>query len=153
STLGALDEFRHTQIPLLIMHDLVRWDEQFDWTHRFYHTSNWVSIAARHLFDELLVASKPLEFAIATNFVFETGFTNLQFVALSALADGLGDHMFHRMVTSIQTDEARHAQIGKSVLEILVKHDREYAQRLLDKWFWRSWLLFAIVTGFSMDYL
>jgi toluene monooxygenase system protein A len=24
---------------------------------------------------------------------------------------------------------------------------------LLDKWFWRSWQLFAVVTGFSMDYL
>jgi len=34
-----------------------------------------------------------------------------------------------------------------------VKHDRRYAQYLLDKWFWRSWLLFAVVTGFSMDYL
>src|ERR1044071_6818538 len=27
---GALDEFRHTQIPLLIMHELVKWDVQFD---------------------------------------------------------------------------------------------------------------------------
>ena len=33
------------------------------------------------------------------------------------------------------------------------KHDRAYAQYLLDKWFWRSWLLFAVVTGFAMDYL
>ena len=27
---GALDEVRHTQIPLLLMHELVRWDRQFD---------------------------------------------------------------------------------------------------------------------------
>src|SRR5262249_5436601 len=110
-------------------------------------------IAARHITEELLVAADPIEFAIATNFVFETGFTNLQFVGLAALAHGVGDKMFERMVTSIQSDEARHAQIGSPVLRTVVAHDRAYAQALVDKWFWRSWLLFAIVTGFSMDYL
>ena len=153
ASLGALDECRHTQIPLLLMHELVRWDAQFDWTHKFYHTNNWVAIASRHLIDELLLASNPIEFAIATNFVFETGFTNLQFVGLSSLSHMVGDHMFEAMVTSIQTDEARHAQIGPPVLETVIRHDREYAQYLLDKWFWRSWLLFAVLTGFCMDYL
>ena len=84
--------------------------------------------------------------------MFETGFTNLQFVGLSALAHGVGDRMFEKMVASIQSDEARHAQIGAPVLATVVEHDRAYAQRLLDKWFWRSWLLFAVVTGFAMDY-
>jgi toluene monooxygenase system protein A len=151
--LGALDEMRHAQIPLLLMHDLVRWDPQFDWTHKLFHTNNWVAIAARHLADELLLASDAIEFAIATNFVFETGFTNVQFVGLSALAHGVGDKMFEKMVGSIQSDEARHSQIGAPVLAKVVQHDRRYAQYLLDKWFWRSWLLFAVVTGFSMDYL
>ncbi len=50
---GALDEMRHTQIPLMIMHELLGFDSQFDWTHRFYHSNNWVAIAARHLVDEL----------------------------------------------------------------------------------------------------
>jgi toluene monooxygenase system protein A len=150
---GAMDELRHTEIPLLLYHDLVKWDPQFDWVHRFYHTNNWVAIAARHLMDELLLAANPIEFAIGTNLVFETGFTNLQFVALSALARDAGDPMFETMVKSIQTDEARHAQIGRSVLEILARDDREYAQRLVDKWFWRTWHLFSVLTGFSMDYL
>jgi len=153
STFGALDEFRHTQIPLLLMHDLIRWDKQFDWTHKFYHTNNWVAIAARHLTDELLLAANPIEFAIGTNFVFETGFTNLQFVGLSSLSHLVGDRMFEKMITSIQTDEARHAQIGRPVLATVLKHDPEYAQYLLDKWFWRSWLFFSVLTGFSMDYL
>ncbi len=153
ATFGALDEFRHTQIPLLFMHELVKWDAQFDWTHKFYHTNDWVAIAGRHLIDELLLLSNPIEFAIATNFVFETGFTNLQFVGLSALSHLVGDHMFEKMVTSIQTDEARHAQIGHPVLSTVSKHNPEYAQCLLDKWFWRSWLFFAVLTGFSMDYL
>jgi len=153
AALGALDEFRHTQIPLLLMHELVRWDAQFDWTHKLYHSNNWVAIAARHFADELLLTSNAVEFAIATNFVFETGFTNLQFVGLSALSHAVGDRMFEKMVQSIQSDEARHAQIGAPVLSVIVKHDPEYAQYLLDKWFWRSWLLFAVVTGFAMDYL
>jgi toluene monooxygenase system protein A len=150
--LGALDELRHTQIPLSLMHGLVKWDVQFDWTHKFYHSNNWVAIAARHLADELLLGSSAVEFAVATNFVFEQGFTNVQFLGLSSLAHEMGDKMFEKMVTSIQSDEARHAQMGPAVLEVLKKHDPERAQYLLDKWFWRSWLLFAVVTGFSMDY-
>lgn len=150
---GALDELRHTQIPLELMHGLVRLDPQFDFAHRFYHSNNWVAIAARHFADELLLASDPIEFAIATNFVFETGFTNLQFVGLSSLAHLVGDRAFEKVLTSIQSDEARHSQIGGPVLEHVIAHDPAYAQRLVDKWFWRSFHLFAIVTGFAMDYL
>jgi toluene monooxygenase system protein A len=151
--LGALDEYRHTQIPLELMHELVPSDPQLDWTHRFYHSNNWVAIAARHLVDEMLLGCDAVEFAVATNFVFETGFTNLQFVGLSALAHGVGDKMFEKMVMSIQSDEARHSQIGGPVLAKIVEHDRAYAQALADKWFWRSFQLFAVVTGFAIDYL
>lgn len=153
ATFGALDELRHTQIPLLLMHELVAWDPQFDWTHKFFHTNNWVAIAGRHLVDELLLMSNPIELAVGTNLVFETGFTNLQFIGLSSMAHAVGDRMFEKMLSSIQTDEARHSQIGPAVVKILVNHDRDYAQYLVDKWFWRSWLFFAVVTGFSMDYL
>ena len=69
------------------------------------------------------------------------------------MAHRVGDRMFEKMVQSIQTDEARHAQIGRPVLETVLKHDPDYAQYLVDKWFWRSWLFFAVVTGFAMDYL
>jgi toluene monooxygenase system protein A len=74
-------------------------------------------------------------------------------VGLSALAHGVGDRMFEKMVNSIQSDEARHSQIGEPVLATLIKHDRAYAQFLADKWFWRCFQLFAVVTGFSIDYL
>jgi toluene monooxygenase system protein A len=150
---GALDELRHTQIPLRVIHDLVAWDPQFDWAHKFFHTNDWVAIAGRHLIDEMLLISNPIEFAIATNFVFETGFTNLQFIGLASMAHRVGDRMFEKMVQSIQTDEARHAQIGPPVLRMIAERDRDYAQYLVDKWFWRSWLFFAVVTGFAMDYL
>jgi toluene monooxygenase system protein A len=153
ATFGALDEFRHTQIPLLLMHELVRWDAQFDWAHKFYHTNNWFAVAARHFFDELTLGQNAIEFHIATNFILETGFTNLQFVGLASLAHSAGDHLFEKMITSIQTDEARHAQIGHPVLATVMKHDKAYAQYLIDKWFWRNWHIFSIVTGITMDYL
>ena len=38
-----------TPEELQIMHELVKWDPQFDWTHKFYHTNNWVAVAARHI--------------------------------------------------------------------------------------------------------
>src|SRR5262249_10412658 len=41
ATFGALDELRHTQIPLLLMHQLVPWDPQFDWIHKFFHSNDW----------------------------------------------------------------------------------------------------------------
>src|SRR6201987_1984677 len=153
ATFGALDEFRHTQIPLLLMHELVRWNAQFDWTHKFYHTNNWFAIAGRHFFDELTLGQNAIEFHIATNIILETGFTTLQFVGLASLAHEAGDYLFEKMVTSIQTDEARHAQIGHPVLAMVMKQDPEYAQYLVDKWFWRSWHLFCIMTGDSRDYL
>jgi len=34
ATFGALDEYRHTQIPLLLFHPLLRLDSQFDWAHQ-----------------------------------------------------------------------------------------------------------------------
>ena len=153
SLLGALDELRHTQLPLRAMHDLVRWDEQFEWTHRLFHSDDWVAVAGRHLVDELLLGTDAIEFAIGTHFVFETGFTNLQFIGLTSMAKQVGDRLFERMLQSIQTDEARHAQIGHPVLKKLIARDPERAQRLVDKWFWRSFRFFAVVTGFAMDYL
>lgn len=151
--LGALDELRHTQIPLLVSHDLIAADPRLDWTHRFLHTNQWIAIAARHLVDELLFGADPIELAVATNFVFETGFTNLQFIGLAAMARLVGDRLLEKMLTSIQTDEARHAQIGEAMMRILSVHDRARVQALVDKWLWRSWRFFSVVTGISMDYL
>ena len=151
--LGALDELRHAQLPLLMMHQLVPWDRQFDFTHRLLHTDDWVAVAARHLVDEMLLAANPVELAIATHFVLENAFANPQLAGLAAVAHRAGDRMFEKMVQSIQTDQARHAQIGRAVLEVVVRHDAAYAQYLVDKWFWRGWLFFSVVTGFALDYL
>jgi toluene monooxygenase system protein A len=154
ANLGALDEIRHTQIPLLLGHDLLRLDGGFDWTHRAFHTDNWLIIAARHLFDDMFVAADAVEIAVQLNFVFETGFTNLQFMALAAMADGADHHVFETALASIQTDEARHAQIGHPVLRALIQHGgREHVQYLLDKMWWRSWRILVATTGTAMEYL
>ncbi|HEV7828241.1 MAG TPA: hypothetical protein VGP04_05200 [Pseudonocardiaceae bacterium] len=71
ASLGALDEIRHTQIPLLIGHDMLAYDGNFDWTHKAYHTNEWVAIAARHLFDDMFLAADAIDLAIQLNFVFE----------------------------------------------------------------------------------
>src|SRR2546423_1863166 len=98
AALGALDELRHTQIPLAVMHGLVPFDGQLDWTHRFYHSEKWVAIAARHMMVEMLLGADPIEFAVGTNFVFETGFTNVQFMGLSSLAHEVGDRLVETLL-------------------------------------------------------
>ena len=154
ATLGALDELRHAEIPLLLGHDLLRLDANFDWTHRAYHTTEWIMIAARHLFDDMILAADAIEVAVQLNFVFETGFTNLQFMAMAAMADSARDHLFEKALTSIQTDEARHAQIGHPVLHTLIDNgEAERAQYLVDKMWWRSWRVLIALTGTSMEYL
>lgn len=154
ATLGALDEIRHTQIALLLGHDLLRLDGNFDWTHRAYHTDEWVMIAAKHLFDDMFLAADAIDVAVQLNFVFETGFSNLQFMAMAAIADNAHDHLFEKALASIQTDESRHAQIGHPVLRILIDHgDKARAQYLVDKMWWRCWRLFIALTGTAMEYL
>jgi toluene monooxygenase system protein A len=153
SIVGALDELRHAQLQLRFGHDWLRLDAQFDWTHRLLHTENWLGIATRHFIDDLVLAADPVEFAIGTHVVLEAGFINIDFMALGSIANEIGDRFFESLITSIQSDEGRHAQVGETVLEIAVRHDRARVQYLLDKWFWRSARSFAITTGFAMDYL
>jgi toluene monooxygenase system protein A len=154
AVLGALDETRHGQIPLLMGHDMLPFDGNFDWTHKAYHTNEWLIIAARHLFDDMFLATNAVDLAIQLNFVLETGFTNIQFMAMAAMADGASHHLFEKALASIQTDEARHGQIGHPVLRTLIDNGaKEHAQYLVDKMWWRCWRLFLALTGSSMDYL
>ena len=154
ATLGALDEMRHTQIALLLGHDMLSVDGNFDWTHKAYHTNEFFIIAARHLFDDMFLAASTLDLAVQLNFVLETGFTNLQFIAMTAMAERSDHHLFQSALASIQTDEARHAQIGHPVIRTLVENGaKDRVQYLVDKAFWRSWRLIIGLTGTSMDYL
>lgn len=149
---GALDEVRHAQITLFFGHEFVGKDPQYDWTLKAYHTNDWVSIALRNLFDSMIMSTSVVDMAIQLPLTFETGFTNLQFVALSADALESGDINFANMISSLQTDEARHAQQGGPTLEILMQHDPARAQWLIDKMFWITARAFSVLTGVPMDY-
>ncbi|MGQ0843828.1 MAG: toluene monooxygenase [Sporichthyaceae bacterium] len=152
AVMGAMDEMRHSQIDLWFAHEHVSKDPQYDWAHKAYSTNNWVMIAARSLFDGFMALSPAVDIAVQLPFTFETGFTNLQFVALASNALSTGDVNFANMISSIQTDEARHAQQGGPTLEVLMEDQPERAQWLIDRTFWLSARIFAILTGPTMDY-
>ncbi|HJP34492.1 MAG: YHS domain-containing protein [Gammaproteobacteria bacterium] len=153
ATFGLLDEIRHSQIQLYFPHEFVSKDRQYDWAHRAMHTNDWVSIAARHAFADMFSARDAVSIAIMLTFAFETGFTNMQFLGLAADAAEAGDYSFANLISSIQTDEARHAQIGAPALKILIENGhKEEAQQRTDIAFWRAWRIFSVLTGPIMDY-
>jgi toluene monooxygenase system protein A len=150
---GTLDETRHGQIQLSFPHALLKKEPRFDWAHKAMHTNEWGVIALRHIFDDMFTANDAVSTAIQLTFTFETGFTNLQFLGMAADAMETGDVEFGTLISSIQTDEARHAQQGEPTLRVLIQNGKKAeAQRLVDAMFWRSWRMFALLTGLSMDY-
>src|SRR6201991_1354461 len=105
-------------------------------------------IAARHLFDDMFLSADSIDVALQLNFLFGTGVSNLPYMAMAAMADGASHHLFESALASIQTDEARHAQIGHPVLRTLLENgSRERAQYLVDKMWWRCWRVFLGLTG------
>lgn len=153
ATLGMLDEVRHGQIQAYFAYGLLGNEPRADWTLKSYHTNNWIVLAVRQLFDDMFVANDAVGIALQLTFTLETGFTNLQFLGMAADALDVGDIEFGALISSIQTDEARHAQQGEPTLRVLIDNGRkDEAQRLVDVMFWRSWRAFALLTGLSMDY-
>lgn len=153
ATMGCMDEIRHGQIQLYFPHEHVSKDRQFDWAHKAYSTNAWGMIAARHFFDDIMMTRDAISVGIMLTFAFETGFTNMQFLGLAADAAEVGDHTFASLISSIQTDESRHAQIGGPLLQILIDNGKkDEAQKRVDVSFWRAWKLFSVLTGPMMDY-
>ena len=153
ATLGSLDEIRHAQLQLYFPHEHVTKSRQFDWAHKSYDTNQWAAIAARSYFDDIMMTRDAVEVAIMLTFGFETAFTNLQFLGLAADAAENGDYTFANLISSIQTDESRHAQIGGAALKILIENGKKAeAQQKLDISFWRSWRIFTALSGPAMDY-
>ena len=153
ATLGMMDEIRHSQLQLFFPHQYVSQDRQFDWAFKAYDTNEWAMIAARHFFDDMMVTRGATGVALMLTFAFESGFTNMQFLGLAADAAEAGDWTFSSLISSIQTDESRHAQIGGPLIGILVANGQKAeAQRMVDISIWRAWKLFSILTGPVMDY-
>jgi toluene monooxygenase system protein A len=150
---GTLDEIRHAQVQAHFAHGLLDREPRADWAHKSFHTNEWAVVIARHLFDDMFSANDAVSMALQLTFTFETGFTNLQFLGMAADAMHVGDVDFGALISSIQTDEARHAQQGEPTLRVMVENGRkEEAQRLIDHMFWRTWRVFSLLTGLSMDY-
>lgn len=149
---GMLDETRHAQLDMRFGHELLKADPRFDWTLKAFHTNEWGIIAVKNFFDDIMLNADCVEAALATSLTVEHGFTNVQFVALASDAMAAGDINWSNLLSSIQTDEARHAQQGFPTLEVLMEHDPERAQTALDVAFWRSTRLFQTLTGPAMDY-
>jgi len=150
---GTLDETRHGQIQTYFPYGLLAKEPRADWAHKAFHTNEWGAIAARSLFDDMFAANDAVSTAIQLTFTFETGFTNLQFLGMAADAMKVGDVDFGSLISSIQTDESRHAQQGEPTAKILIAQGKkDVAQKLVDHMFWRSWKVFALLTGLSMDY-
>lgn len=149
---GMLDETRHAQLDMRFSHDLLNEEPRFDWCQKAFHTNEWGVLAVRNFFDDIMLNADCVEAALATSLTVEHGFTNIQFVALASDAMEAGDINFSNLLSSIQTDEARHAQLGFPTLDVVMKHDPQRAQRIIDVAFWRSFRLFQTLTGTSMDY-
>ncbi|GAA0667543.1 aromatic/alkene/methane monooxygenase hydroxylase/oxygenase subunit alpha [Streptomyces thermocarboxydovorans] len=153
ATFGCLDETRHGQLQTYFPHQLLAKEPRLDWAHKTFHTNEWGAIAARSLFDDMFTANDAVSTAIQLTFTFETGFTNLQFLGMAADAMKVGDIDFGALISSIQTDEARHAQQGEPTIKMLVENGKkDVAQKLVDHMFWRTWKVFSLLTGLSMDY-
>ena len=125
ATFGMLDEMRHGQTQLYFPHQLVTLDRQFDWAHQAHHSKNRAAIVGRHALDDLMMTRVAVTTSAMLNFAFETGLTNIRMIGLSADTANMGDYAFSNLITSIQSDEARHAQIGTLVLEILIRNGRK----------------------------
>jgi toluene monooxygenase system protein A len=153
ATFGTLDEVRHGQIQAFFPHGAIEKEPRSDWALKSFHTNNWIVIAVRQLFDDMFVANDAASLALQLTFTLETGFTNLQFLGMAADALDVGDIEFGSLISSIQTDEARHAQQGEPTIRVFIDNGhKDWAQFLIDHMFWRSWRVFALLTGLSMDY-
>jgi toluene monooxygenase system protein A len=152
ATLGCMDEIRHGQMQL------------------YFPTSTWQGPPdglglqglrhqrvgddrGRHFFDDIMMTRDAISVSIMLTFSFETGFTNMQFLGLAADAAEAGDHTFANLISSIQTDESRHAQIGGPALKVLIENGHKAeAQKRVDIAVWGAWKLFSVLTGPIMDY-
>ena len=54
ATFGTLDEVRHGQIQAFFPYGLLPKEPRGDWALKAFHTDNWIVLAVRHLFDDML---------------------------------------------------------------------------------------------------
>jgi hypothetical protein len=125
ATLGMMDEIRHGQIQLYFPHELCGKDRQFDWAHKAYDTNEWGMIAARHIFDDMFTTRGAAEIALMLTSRSRPASPTCSSSASRPMRPRWATTPSASLISSIQTDESRHAQIGAPARE---DPDRERPQ-------------------------
>ncbi|ADG05700.1 YHS domain-containing protein [Kyrpidia tusciae] len=143
----AVDELRHAQIE--IKH-YAHMSKYYDGLHAYAKTNEnlWFNTVPKSFFDDALT-SGPFEALIAIAFSFEYVFTNILFLPFAASAAAVGDEHFASVGKSVQSDESRHMALGMAALKMLLEEDDRnipIVQRWLDKWYWRCYRIFSVIS-------
>lgn len=149
----SMDELRHAQTEI---HALSPYNRYYSGFHsmRRWHDRVWYLSVPKSFFDDA-AASGPFEFLTAISFGFEYLLTNLLFVPFMSGASFNGDLTTMTFGFSAQSDESRHMTLGLEAVRFMLEQDEDnvpIVQAWIDKWFWRSYRVTALVAA-MMDYL
>lgn len=149
----SVDELRHTQTEI---HTLANYNKYYGGFHSWnkMHDRVWYLSVPKSFFDDALAAG-PFEFLIAIGFSFEYLLTNLLFVPFVSGASFNGDLPTMSFGFSAQSDESRHMTLGLEAIKFLLEQDEgnvPIIQEWIDKWFWRSYRVTALVAQ-MLDYM
>jgi phenol hydroxylase P3 protein len=149
----SMDELRHAQTEIHALSPYNRYYEGFH-SMRLWHDRVWYLSVPKSFFDDA-VSSGPFEFLTAISFGFEYLLTNLLFVPFMSGASFNGDLTTMTFGFSAQSDESRHMTLGLEAVRFMLEQDEDnvpIVQAWIDKWFWRSYRVAALVAA-MMDYL
>lgn len=143
----AIDELRHAQIEIKHYSHLAK---QIDGIHNYTKSSQnlWFTTVPKSFFDDAMT-SGPFEALMAISFSFEYVFTNILFLPFASSAGAVGDDNFAAVGKTVQSDESRHMALGMSALKMLLEEDDRnvpIVQKWLDKWYWRAYRLFSVIS-------
>ncbi len=149
----SIDELRHAQTEI---HTLSNYNKYYSGFHSWpkMHDRVWYLSVPKSFFDDA-ISSGPFEFLTAISFSFEYLLTNLLFVPFMSGASFNGDLPTMTFGFSAQSDESRHMTLGLESIRFLLEQDPDnvpIVQGWIDKWFWRSYRVTALVAG-MMDYM
>ncbi|MDA8070246.1 MAG: YHS domain-containing protein [Actinomycetota bacterium] len=148
----SIDELRHAQTEI---HTLSGYNKHYSGFHGFsrMHDRVWYLSVPKSFFDDA-VSAGPFEFLTAISFSFEYLLTNLLFVPFMSGASFNGDLPTMTFGFSAQSDESRHMTLGLESIKFMLEQDEgnvPIVQDWIDKWFWRSYRVTALVAS-MMDY-
>lgn len=149
----SIDELRHTQTET---HTLSTYNKYYSGFHSWpkMHDRVWYLSVPKSFFDDAMSAG-PFEFLTSISFSFEYLLTNLLFVPFMSGASFNGDMPTMSFGFSAQSDESRHMTLGLEAIKFLLEQDEgnvPIIQDWIDKWFWRSYRVTALVAQ-MMDYM